>query len=632
MSRELSPAPPGYWVQADLSTSERIRRFEAVPLGERGLPDGTYDFLARSCQHAPQRVAIRYVADPAQPETRQDIDFGQLLARVRQTANLIRRQGLQSRDVVSLLLPNTPQAQYALWGGQAACVVNPINWMLEPDAIAAIVRASGARMLMAYGGDAQMDIWDKVLRVAECCPGLETVVRLGGDAAGAAPAGVRFLDYDRVIDGMPGDGLEFGRTFRPDDLAALFPTGGTTGAPKLVRHTHGNIVASAWLSAAVAGIADGENRLSATPLYHVVGAFAGSLATLARGATLVLASSVGWRHPALLPNIWRLVESCQVHYLTIVPTILNQLVQMPIGHDISCVKAVLSGSAPLSEAVAQRFLAMTGLPVREGYGMTETTSVCMMNPRGGAIKTGSVGLIFPYHRARVVALDRRAGARDAAPGECGLLALSGPTVTDGYAAGGDCGFVEPGWLDTGDIARIDEDGYIWITGRAKDVIIRGGHNIDPKAVEEAFYRHPLVLEAAVVARPDAYAGEVPVAYVELVAGASLPPEQLLAEVQPHIAERAAIPKACYVMPGLPKSPVGKILKHRLREDALLRGFAHALRGAGIATGAGSGVELSLDAAAGVRIRLAPGAADPRQVRDALATFTTPYTLEPAPEA
>lgn len=620
---------PQYWVRADLSTAQRIREFESTPLRDRGLPDSTYAFLARSCRQAPAATAIRYVREPAACDRPEDVSFGRLLERIHQTANLVRGEGLGADDVVSLLLPNTPQAQYALWGGQAAAVVNPINWMLEAEAIAAIVRAAGSRMLMAYGGDSGIDIWDKVLRVAELCPQLETIVRLGGDRSGAAPAGRRFLEYEAVIDGYRGDALDFERDFRPDDLASLFPTGGTTGAPKLVRHSHWNEVVSAWLSAAVAGIVEGESRLSATPLYHVVGAFAGSLATLARGGTLVLATSVGWKHPQMLPQIWKVVQACQVNYLTIVPTILNQLVQMPVGeHDISCVKGVLSGSAPLSENVARRFLAMTGLAVREGYGLTETTSVCMMNPKGGEVKTGSVGLLFPYHRARVVALDRREGLRDCAPGEAGVLALSGPAVFASYAAGGQEGFLEPGWLDTGDLARIDADGYIWITGRTKDLIIRSGHNIDPKAVEEAFYRHPQVLEAAVVARPDGYAGEVPVAYVQLVEGARIDAAQLLDEVRPEISERAAVPKDCYIMAGLPKSPVGKILKNRLREDATLRGFDKALRAAGFE----SGYELALEPGQAVHIRLDGAGPDPQQVRDALASFTTAYLIVTADPA
>jgi acyl-CoA synthetase (AMP-forming)/AMP-acid ligase II len=615
---------PQYWVRADLSTSEHIRQFESISLHERGLPNSTYDFLARSCRQQPDAIALRYVRDPAACDTTQDISFKQLLARIHQTANLVHGQGLGSTDVVSMMLPNTPEAQYALWGGQAAAIVNPINWMLEAEAIASIIRAADARMLMAYGGDSEIDIWDKVLQVVALCPQLHTLVRLGGDRSGAAPSGIQFLDFESVIDQYPSDALSFDRTFHANDLASLFPTGGTTAAPKLVRHTHWSEVVSAWLSAAVAGIHEGENRLSATPLYHVVGAFAGSLATLARGATLVLATSVGWKHPQLITHIWKVVQTCNIQYLTIVPTILNQLVQMPFGeYDISSLKSVLSGSAPLSESVATRFLAMTGLTVREGYGLTETTSVCVMNPNGGEVKVGSIGLLFPYHRARLIDLDRRQGVKDCEPGKAGVLAISGPTIFKGYIGkSAEEGLLEPDWLDTGDLARIDEDGYIWITGRTKDLIIRGGHNIDPKAVEESFYSHPDVLEAAVVARPDSYAGEVPVAYVQLVPGSSIDAVQLLAQVGPTISERAAIPKDCYIMPSLPKSPVGKILKNILREDAALRGFSKALQAAGLE----SGCELTLGDDQQVRIRLNQAGLHPQQVRDALATFTIPYQI------
>lgn len=613
---------PSYWIRADLSSAARIREFESRPLAARGLPASTYELLAAACRHAPQAIAIRYMEDPADTVCPPGIRYDEMLARVHQMADLIRREGVGRHDTVSLLLANTPPALYALWGGQTVAVVNPINWMLEAEAIAAILAAAGTRMLMAYGGDAQTPIWDKVLEVVARCPQLKTVVRLGGDRRGAAPAGVRFLDYDADIDRYDATPPATGQLPQGGDLAALFPTGGTTGDPKLVRLSHANIVASAWLSAVVAGISEGERRLSATPLYHVVGAFAGCLATVARGACVVLATSAGWRHPQLLPRLGDVLRTCGIHYLTIVPTIMNQLVQGGLTRaDLASVKGVMSGSAPLSEAVAERFLALSGLPVREGYGMTETTSVCMMNPAGGLVKTGSVGLLFPYHRARVV--DEQ--GRDCAPGRSGLLWLAGPTIAAGYAGGGALPGDGAQWLDTGDLARIDEDGYIWITGRRKDLIIRGGHNIDPKAVEEVFYRHPLVQEAAVVARPDSYAGEVPVAYVQLRPGARIDAQALLQAVRAVIAERAAVPKDCYIVENLPRSPVGKILKHRLREDATLRGFEKTLQEAGLL----AGVRLQLEPGTALRILRQPGGPSAAQLRAALATFTTPYSIEPA---
>lgn len=581
-----SSIPPSYWLDADLSSTDKQRLFEQKTLDAWALPKSTYGLLRASCQHDPEAIAIDFFSDPAQCEqTRRTISYGMLLNRINQTGNLLRSLGIGSQDVVSLLLANTPEAQFALWGTQAVCVANPVNWMMEPEAIAEIMKASGSTVLFVYGGDALIDCWKKVEGIVGACPQLRTIIRIGGDLTGEIPPGVRFIEYDHAIDTFSSQ-LDPTELPQGDAIAALFPTGGTTGLPKVARHTHAGVVTSAWLSAAVAGLQAGEARLSATPLFHVVGAYAGSLATLARGGRLVLATSAGWRHPGLVDHIWSIVRRFSIAYLTIVPTILNQLVQRPLDrNDLVSLKGVLSGSAPLSRHVAQTFLEMSGFDVREGYGMTETTSVMMMNPRNGRVKTGSVGLPFPYHRVRIVRRDADGALMDCLIGEAGILAVGGPTMFAGYADSNldDDIWLERGkWLNTGDIARIDEDGYVWIVGRAKDVIIRGGHNIDPKAVEEILYQHSDVVEAVVVGRPDAHAGEVPVAYVQLKNGAGTSPQELLDFVTAHAHERAAIPKACYVTQEIPKSPMGKILRQPLRRSALEDGIRLILNKAGVA--------------------------------------------------
>lgn len=583
-----SSIPPSYWLDADLSSANRQELFEQQALDAWALPKSTYGLLHASCRHEPEAIAIDFFSDPARCEqTRRSISYRMLLDRINQTGNLLRSLGIGSQDVVSLLLANTPEAQFALWGTQAVCVANPVNWMMEPEAIAEIMKASGSTVLFVYGGDALVDCWKKVEGIVASCPQLRTVIRIGGDSNGAPPHGVRFIEYDEVIDTFSSQ-LDPAGLPQGDAIAALFPTGGTTGLPKLARHTHAGVVTSAWLSAAVAGIQAGEARLSATPLFHVVGAYAGSLATLARGGRLVLATSAGWRHPDLVNHIWSVVRRYSIAYLTIVPTIMNQLVQRPMDrNDLVSLKGVLSGSAPLSEHVAQTFLQMSGFEVREGYGMTETTSVIMMNPRNGRVKTGSVGLPFPYHRVRIVRRDSDGTLADCPVGEAGVLLVNGPTMFAGYSDSvlDDDIWLEHGlWLNTGDIARVDKDGYVWIVGRAKDVIIRGGHNIDPKAIEEILYRHPDVVEAVVVGRPDSHAGEVPVAYVQLKSGASASTQDILEFVAAHVHERAAIPKSCCVAQEIPKSPMGKILRQPLRRSALEDGIRLILNKAGIAGG------------------------------------------------
>lgn len=583
MKSKLS-TPPHYWLDVHLSDIDAIRRFEQKSLAEWDLPNSIYEFIRRSCSYDPQGIAIDFFSDPARClQTRQSVTYGQLLARINQTGNLLRELGVQREEAVSLLLATNIEAQYAFWGTQAVGIANPVNWMLEPDAIAAIINAAGSKVLFAYGGDEHFPTWQKVQQVVQRCSQLHTVIQAGG-MGGELNGAVRVMNFDDVIDQYPADALNLAQPPFGDAAAALFPTGGTTGMPKLARHSQAGIVTSAWLSAVVAGIQAGEARLSATPMFHVVGAYAGCLATLARGGRLVLPTSLGWRHPALLDNIWSVVRELSVAYLTIVPTIMNQLVRKPLNQsDLATLKGVMSGSAPLSEHIATTFESMTGLGVREGYGMTETTSVMMMNPRGGTIKTGSVGLPFPYHRVRLIRREPNGIIKECGQHESGLLAISGPTVFSGYAQAAldNDAWVEPGqWLDTGDIARVDEDGYVWLVGRTKDVIIRGGHNIDPKAVEEIFYRHPDVVEAAVVGRPDAHAGEVPVAFVQLRPGSDISADALLEFVSAHTSERAAIPKSCYLIPVMPKSPMGKILRNPLRAQALEHGIRLMLDQAG----------------------------------------------------
>lgn len=209
----------------------------------------------------------------------------------------------------------------------------------------------------------------------------------------------------------------------------------------------------------------------------------------------------------------------------------------------------------------------------EGYGLTEGTCGTSCNPRGGERRPGSIGLRLPYCQVKVAVLDGEGNyLRDAAPNEVGNLCLKGPTVFKGYLQqdrNRDI-WIGDGWFNTGDLGRIDEDGYIWLTGRSKDLIIRGGHNIDPQMIEEALHRHPAVALAAAVGKPDAKAGELPVAYIQLKPGASASEEELLEHASRHVPERAAVPKDIWLIESMPVTAVGKTFKPALRLDAIRR--------------------------------------------------------------
>jgi fatty-acyl-CoA synthase len=229
----------------------------------------------------------------------------------------------------------------------------------------------------------------------------------------------------------------------------------------------------------------------------------------------------------------------------------------------------------VGKAYAERFK----VPVLEVYGMTETASVHTISYLERELRLGSVGHAVPYSRVRVVKTDAEGRfERDCAVNEIGVVAMSGPGVFSGYVSErhNRGAFVEPGWVNSGDLGRLDEDGYLWITGRAKDLIIRGGHNIDPMAIEEVFFRHPDVALAAVVGQPDVYAGELPVAFVQLKPGAKVEAAELIRYVREHTPERAAVPVAVYFIDAIPLTAVGKVFKPALRWDAAQRAVSQML--------------------------------------------------------
>lgn len=629
------PRDPALWPAEVLLTDGDVRRFESVPLAQWKLPESTYGMLMDACRMDPDKVAIHFFTDGARAtETSKAIRFRDLAAGVHQTANLLYNLGVESSDVVSVLMPAVPESQFVLWGAQAAGVVNPVNWMLEPEMLVHMFRAAGTKVLVAWAGPEVPEIWSKVAAVVSQLPNLLAVVSVGHtDTPPAMLGNVRVVDYGTALTLQPNNRLVSGRRIRPDETASLFHTGGTTGAPKLARHLHRNQVFWTWTATFMTGAGPDEVRLIGLPIFHVAGAVVGCYGPLARGATIVLMTVAGYRHPTVLPNLWRIVEAYRATTLTLVPTLVNQALDVPLnGADISSVSYVACSTAPLSRTVADAFYRMTGLHVRESYGMTETTAVTTVSPPGPTVKVGSAGLRLPYQQVRVVWVDDSGTVlRNCDVGEAGLVIVRGPAVFPGYHEPGGARWIEGDWLDTGDIGRLDADGWLWITGRAKDLIIRGGHNIDPGMVEEVMYGHPAVREVAVVGAPDAHAGEVPVAYVVLKPGSSATEDELMRHARDSVPERAAVPKRFHVVEDLPKTQVGKVRKHSLRLDATMRVFQSALQTAALTT-SGFAVEASEQGAREwiVRVIVPKGALGLRpQIDAALMGITVPYEVREA---
>jgi fatty-acyl-CoA synthase len=414
------------------------------------------------------------------------------------------------------------------------------------------------------------------------------------------------------------------------DLAALFHTGGTTGTPKLAAHTHGNEVTDAWMIAAI-GVLDEESvAFAALPLFHVNALVVTLLAPLFKGQRGVWAGPLGYRDARLFANFWKVVERYRVSFMSGVPTIYAALATRPVDADISSLRFALVGASPLPPAVRDTFESATGVPLVEGYGLTEATCASARSFVDHPVP-GSVGQRLPYQEVKAIQVTADGDWTDCRAGQVGVLAIGGPTVFPGYVVdrGPDgpvldgMGKLRQGWLETGDLARVDEDGFVHLTGRAKDLIIRGGHNIDPAVIENALLAHPQVTAAQAVGRPDVHAGEVPVAFVTLVPGAEVTPEELSSWAANRVPEQAAAPKSVTVLDALPVTQVGKPFKPALRAQAAREAVAHVLRGTPAITGVRGVVE---DGAVVIVVGLAR-ITDQTSVKEALNRFAITWRLE-----
>ncbi|MBP7338622.1 acyl-CoA synthetase [Niveispirillum sp.] len=584
----------------------------------RTWPENTYDLLRQGKRIDPDAPALSFflrVQDHALPET---WSYRRLFADVTRAANLFHGLGARKDTVIAFILPNLPETHFVIWGGEAAGIVAPINPLLEPDAFVDLLNATGASILVTLAPFPGVDLWGKVRDVLPRVPAIRHLVLVNladrvrgwrhiaarwvqrravrtqaGPAglAGAVPSSVQVHDFGTLMQRQPGDRLVSGRRIRPEDASSFFCTGGTTGVPKIAMRRHGAEVANAWAVARFMGngFGTGKTIFCGLPLFHVNAVMVTGLSPFSQGAHVVLGTPQGYRGDGLIGRFWEIVERHRINFFSGVPTLYAALLQVPIdGRRIDSLEYGLCGAAPMPVQLFRDFQARTGLKILEGYGLTEATCVSSVNPPSGDRRVGSIGLRLPGQLMKAVHLDENGRyLRDCGVDEVGLLVVSGPNVFDGYRrAEQNVGLwidLDDGrrWLNTGDLARQDADGYFWLTGRKKDLIIRGGHNIDPAVIEDALHSHPAVQLAAAIGRPDIHAGELPVVYVQPRAGITVMPGELLAFAQSAISERAAVPKEVCIIDQMPLTPVGKVFKPALKRREILHVAERLLAGAGL---------------------------------------------------
>ena len=624
---------------APIATLADIRRIEEMPLTSQYALRSTLDIFRQAAVEFGERPALHFLPQGRLDEAPFTVDYAALLARIYQTANALQALGMRAGEVVAYVLPNLPQTHYVIWGGEAAGIVAAVNPMLEASQIADILIACKARYLVTLAPSPGSDLWHKAEAYVPLVTSLQAILQVDlvqyaqpGQSPRPARAGnlgaLPVYDFDALLAAQPDDRLVSGRVIAPGDIASYFHTGGTTGLPKIAPHTHANEVFMAWSMMSVLNMRAGDVFLCGLPLFHVNGVMVTGLSNFLCGATVVVATPQGYRHPKLLPNFWKLIERYRVNYFSAVPTIYTALLDIPVADaDVSSLRYAICGAAPMPPEVFRRFEKLTGVKILEGYGLTEGTTASCMNPPAGERRIGSIGLRFPYQEMRtfIIGADGKV-ERECAVGEIGVVCIRGPNVFPGYLRAADNLWArrdpDEAWLNTGDLGRMDADGYCWLTGRAKDLIIRGGHNIDPQMIEEVLCQHPAVAIAAAVGQPDAYAGEVPAAYVVLRAGQQASVEELIQHARSHISERAAVPVHIEILPQLPVTAVGKIFKPALRHRAIELVLGNALRENGIK----AAVSVSEDKLAGTLARIQVPGASHAQARAVLDQFTVKTEL------
>jgi len=534
------------WVRDDLELPE-------IPL---------YALLENSAENYPENTSLVFFG--------KKISFRELNTLSDRVAGFLKKMGLKKGDRVMLALPNTPHYPISYFGvlkaGGIVVQTNPIYTEREMRYIA---ENSGAKIALvleqSYGNVSPIKeegMIEKLVicRVEDYLPfPLNLLYKLKKEK-------VRVEKVDGIFEwreAVSYEEIERKARINPKEDVAVFQyTGGTTGLPKATMLTHYNLVANVYQTIEwIPGRGKGDIFLGALPYFHVFGMTTSMNAPIAVGSPVILIPD-----PRDIKRIIQAIEKYKVTIFCGVPTMFNAIMNHPEieRHDLSSLKACISGAAPLPIELKRAFEKKTGAKLIEGYGLSETSPVTHANPFYGVNKEGSIGIPFPNTYSLIVDDDGRV----LKAGEIGELAVYGPQVMKGYYKMEEetKNVIVNGWLLTGDIARMDEDGYFYIVDRKKDVIIAGGYNIYPREIEEVLYEHPDVLEAAVVGVPDEYRGESVKAFIVLKeeSRGKTKAEDIIEFCRERLAAYK-VPRHVEFVEELPKSAVGKVLKRELRK-------------------------------------------------------------------
>ena len=484
----------------------------------------------------------------------------------------IRRMGIRKGDRVVLLLPNSPQFIIAYFGLlKASAVVVPLNPL------------SAERELEFYLTDSEAEIavtiplfLSKVASLVGKTPLKHIVSSRLADFLPFPLSLIQGFREQRLVRGVRGAALvDFKELLRqevnpdwspepvqPEEMAVLIYSGGTTGIAKGIMLSHFNFVANAHQIIAWGSLTNEQGLLAVLPLFHGFGMSVTMNSAILAGGEITLLPRFNAKQVA------KTIQKRKPSFFIGVPTMFVQLSNLPDIHryDFSSLKGIFVGAAPLTKAIKDDFEKKTGGRMIEGYGLTEAVTAIMANPYKGMHKLASIGIPFSDVDMKIVSLD---DGRTLPPGELGEIALRSPTVMLGYYKNPEetQKTIVEGWLHTGDIGYVDQDGYFYITDRKKELIIVGGFNVFPREIDELIYQHPKVKEGISVGIPDPRKGERIKVYIVLKAGETATPEEFIAYFKERLTPYK-VPSEVEFRTELPKSMIGKILRRALREEEI----------------------------------------------------------------
>jgi fatty-acyl-CoA synthase len=562
---------PGRIARARFSSPADMAAIEKYPASSL-LPGRTiYECIKSARDLDPARAAMIFLASAQVSDAPRVISYADLVAAIERSANLFWACADSARSAVAVILPMVPEGLITTWGAATAGICVPINPHLEANAVLAIMNAAKVTVLVTTVAQFS-GVWGGLPEAIAKVPTLRRILYLDS------------LDpvnhLATVLQTQPAGKLTFEATSDSAAEAMYMPTGGTTAAPKLVRMTHGGQLTIAWNVGALMGSTPDGVVGHGMPNFHCGGAIALGLRTVIYGQTLLTLTADGFRNQGVIRHFWDIAGRYRMTSVLSTPTTAAAILAVPdTTLDGHCITDFHCGGSIVPMELMRAFHGRFGIWLRENWGMTEVHGTTTGHPNNGQQpRVGSVGCSLPYYRTKAIKVNEaNAFESECAPGERGVLVIGGPSLTPGYADSLlDGQFFVTGmpdgklWANTGDLGAVDEDGFVWVFGRTKDLIIRGGHNIDPGPIEEVLLQHPAVYMAAAIGRPDAHKGELPVAYVQLKAGEQVTAAELIDFCRGRIQERAAVPVDIIMVDAIPLTAVGKISKVALRTDAMQR--------------------------------------------------------------